>query len=244
VTPQAVFIIHLARATGRRPQVEKLLKALPIASSIVDAVDGRAIGDSERNAVYRRHLHDPRYPFELVPGELGAFLSHRKAWRRIVDDEISSALIIEDDTELLPQFATFASGIESLVKDGDYLRFPKARRESPVLGIGTLAGHRIFVPRLVGLGASAQIVTHGAARRLLGVTETFDRPVDTFLQMTWLHGVRMLTMLPVVVEERSAGLGGTTIQLGGDSLLRRVEREMLRFNYRRAVRRLAALNHV
>ena len=38
----------------------------------------------------------------------------------------------------------------------------------------------IFEPTLVGLGTQAQIVTYDAARRLLDITDRFDRPIDAY----------------------------------------------------------------
>ena len=75
------FIIHLARAEARKPQVERLAATLPLPINVINAVDGLALGDREIEAAYRRHLYRPRYPFALRKAEIGCFLSHRKAWQ-------------------------------------------------------------------------------------------------------------------------------------------------------------------
>ena len=76
----------------------------------------------------------------------------------------------------------------------------------------------------------AQIVTFDAAKRLLERTTRFDRPVDTYLQLRWQHGVRILTLWPNGVREISSRLGGSLIQekSNGD----RLRRELLRPLYR------------
>ncbi|MCY0093295.1 hypothetical protein [Hoeflea ulvae] len=51
-TPVEAFIIHLARADARRPQVDRLLAACPVPAGIVDAVDGRDMSGAEIDAVY------------------------------------------------------------------------------------------------------------------------------------------------------------------------------------------------
>jgi glycosyl transferase family 25 len=88
----------------------------------------------------------------------------------------------------------------------------------------------IFEPTLVGLGMHAQIVTYDAARRLLESTESFDRPVDAYLQLRWKHGVRILTLWPNGVREISSSLGGSLIQ--EKSNVNRLQREVLRPLYR------------
>ena len=91
------FIIHLARAKARRPQVERILSACPVPAHVIDAVDGRALSTEELQAAYtRRSLHAPRYPFALSVGEIGCFLSHRKAWQAILDAGLDAGLVIED----------------------------------------------------------------------------------------------------------------------------------------------------
>src|SRR5690606_24624421 len=91
------FIIHLARARSRRGQVDELLQHLPVPARILEAVDGQSLPAAELSAVYRRHLHEPPYPFGLRAGEIACFLSHRKAWKEIVKRDLDAALVLEDD---------------------------------------------------------------------------------------------------------------------------------------------------
>ena len=84
---------------------------------------------------------------------------------------------------------------------------------------------------MVGLGTQAQIVTYDAARQLLEKTAHFDRPIDVYLQLRWKHGVRVLSLWPNGVRERSSSLGGSLIgkeRRNGD----KIRRELLRPLYR------------
>jgi GR25 family glycosyltransferase involved in LPS biosynthesis len=58
----------------------------------------------------------------------------------------------------------------------------------------------------------AALVGREAARLLLAATETFDRPVDSTVQMQWLHGARVLSARPIVIREIDRELGGTVLQ--------------------------------
>ena len=93
----------------------------------------------------------------------------------------------------------------------------------------------IFEPTLVGLGTQAQIVTYDAARQLLKRTERFDRPIDVYLQLRWKHGVRILTLWPNGMRERSSSLGGSLI---GEERNKsdKLRRELLRPLYRAKVK--------
>ena len=91
------------------------------------------------------------------------------------------------------------------------------------------------------LRAIAQFVTAEAARKLLAVTEPFDRPIDTFLQMSWVTGVELLALTPSGVRDASAALGGSTIQARSKPLGQRLAREIGRPLYRAQVRLWHAL---
>ena len=88
------FIIHLERATARLAQVRRLRQELPIAPSIMKAVDGASMTGPQQ-AHYKRHLLRPSYPFPLRPAEVATFLSHRACWQAIVNQGLDAALILE-----------------------------------------------------------------------------------------------------------------------------------------------------
>lgn len=231
------FIIHLERSAQRRPQVERLRAALPCASEIFAATDGALLAQDDVDRVYRRGLKQPFYPFALNRGEIGVFLSHRAVWRKILAEGLGYALIFEDDAEIDPKiFArTFALARESRALWA-YALAPSEK--TPVRGeiLAQGEGVALLRPDNPPLRAIAQFVSAQAARRLLEVTEGFDRPVDTFLQMSWVTGVELLAFKPSGVRDASGGIGGSTIQARKKPLSQKLARETLRPLYRAQVR--------
>lgn len=227
------FIIHLQRATTRLARVECLSRELPITPSIIDAIDGSGMTRNEEKH-YKRHLSrsGPSYPFTLLPTEVATFLSHRKCWQAILDADMDAALILEDDIALEP--LVFAQAYEmalSCLAPGDLIRFPIKLREKPAEIILEAEGVSIIKPKKIGLGMCAQLVTRDAARKLLERTESFDRPVDTYLQMSWDHELRVLSVWPSGVSEISAEIGGSLIRQR-KAFRSRLRREILRPLYR------------
>lgn len=229
------YIIHLRKATLRTPQVEWISAHAPCPVTVIDAVDGSALGQNQRDA-YRQGLHEPRYPFELRPGEHGAFHSHRACWRMIVEGEARAGLILEDDLDFVPD--VFARAVQLAMSCGiedAYVRFPLRQREAAATAIATDGDLKLIRPEVIALGAVGQVVGKEAARRLLTATEKFDRPVDTFLQMRWVHGVRVLSVWPSSLREVSVNLGGSLIQKRTPQWGAKLSREWKRFWYRRTV---------
>ena len=203
------LIIHMDGDTARAPNVRALMDMLPNAE-VLPAI--RGVDHVGTYPAQDGNLHRPAYPFTLSPGELGCFLSHRAAWARIVDAGWDHALIVEDD-------AAFDPGIWDRVQTilarrdvtNAYVRLPARLRETGRM-LDQESDVQLIRPRRIGLQTVAQIVGQGAARRLLDVTQTIDRPVDTFLQMHWITGQPIDAVLPCPVRELTAELGGSTIQ--------------------------------
>lgn len=228
------FIVHLGRARQRAAQVDRLVAALPVPADIIDAVDGLTLSQADRDRVYRRNLHKPAYPFELSNSEIACFLSHRKAWAAIVEQGLDAGFVIEDDVALTADFPAAFAAATACLTPGAFVRFPfRADRETgeEILSRGAT---RVIRPRAVGLGMVAQLVSRGAAIRLLQATETFDRPVDTMVQMDWLLHLSPLAVLPGGVSEISSTLGGTSMKRQS-GFSEKLAREILRPLYRAKV---------
>ena len=235
MTPPKALILHLERAISRLPNVQSLVASLPIESEIIPAIDGARLSQPERDEANARRRFRPRYPFALTATEIGVFLSHRLAWRRIVDEKRDFALIFEDDAQIDSDL--LAALIEFVTAERaawDYVLMPAApiRSGAVVVRRGPLALLRPDAPPLRAIG---QIVSCAAAERLLDRTLPFDRPVDTFLQMTWVTGQPLMVASPSPVSDVSRETGGTTVQRRSMGLAERIHHEAMRPIYRAQV---------
>ena len=224
------FIIHLDRSRQRAPQVGRLMAGLPVEAEVIEAVDGNSLSQAEIDRVYRPRLHSPAYPFTLSKFEIACFLSHRKAWAAIVDQGLDAGFIIEDDVALDENFSAAFSAASACLSPGTFIRFPFRDREQGET-VFARGGAKVIRPQHVGLGMVAQLVSREAAIRLLKATETFDRPVDTMVQMDWILHLEPLAVLPGGVSEISSTLGGSSIKRKArfsDKLAREVLRPLYR----------------
>lgn len=229
------FVIHLERAKDRRAQAETLVAELPYAR-LLPAVDGAALAPEARDRAFRPGILQPAYPFDLRPGEIGCFLSHRAAWSRLVESEAEAALIIEDDMALGAGFGEALALAQRHVTEMGYIQFQTRAVTAPVID---QQGQAVLMqPDLTPLRTSGQLVARWVAERLLSLTEPFDRPVDTFLQMHWHTGLRLGVISPSGLIDRTELIGGSTIG-AKKSLTERLTREWHRTRYRAAVRRLS-----
>ncbi len=208
-------------------------------TEVVSAVDATTEADRFCQHYDSSLGWSPRYPFALSPTEIAVFLSHRKAWARIVEGGFEAGFVAEDDVDLdedvFPQ--AFALAMAQLTPGG-MIRFPWRDYEAKGDELGVAGAIRLIRPRRVALGMQAQLIHRDAAVRLLDVTKTFDRPVDTVMQMTWKTGVDTLAVVPSGVSENDEDLGGST-QRAQDNKGGWLYTEFARALYRR---RVAALS--
>jgi len=209
------FIISLPRLKARRAHALRLAEAMPVATVILDAVDGTALSASQRSQ-YVADLHRPRYPFAATQAEIACFLSHRLAWQALVDSGAEQGVILEDDAVLR---ASFTASLIRLVEGETGWSFVQLHSHGlPESGAPFLGRRRLPQVEMVG-----QVVKADAARALLRASERFDRPVDSFIQMTWRTGVPIHHLGEPVVANGGIGLGGSTIsrKLGFGEKVRR-----------------------
>jgi glycosyl transferase family 25 len=233
----SAFVITLERAVERRPHAKWIETNVPLPCVAISAVDGKAMTPDAVASMYSRQIHEPRYPHALRLGEIGCFLSHRKAWQTMIDQELDAALILEDDVtfevERLHEAVKFV--LENMV-DGDYIQLQVRDVASSHPVVVRNEQHSLVQPCPAPLRTTAQIVTRAAAERLLKLTKNIDRPVDAFLQMTWVTGVPVKVVLPRVVSEISQQIGGSTLGGNGRPWHEKLSREILRPIYRTQIR--------
>lgn len=225
------FIIHMSSSTARRPNADQLCAALPDAE-LFEAVDGR---DPDQIADVHLHdgdLHRPHYPFALRPAEIGVFQSHRRIWRKLVDEQIDLAIITEDDLRIDPARMAHALDLLRPIASPDhYIRIPVKQRETAAQVLAEQNDLRLILPKVVGLQCVCQVVGRRAAERLLTVTDRIDRPVDTFLQMHWITHQPVHALLGSGNREVANEIGGSTIQTK-PPLTDKLTREFKRAAYR------------
>lgn len=104
-----IFIINLHRRPAKLKHVLAQLYTHGLNAKIVDAIDGDAFTSQEEiEKLGARTLpgycgHKNTLP-HLTTGQLGCFMSHFAIWHYMVEHQIPSALILEDDFDLQPNF--------------------------------------------------------------------------------------------------------------------------------------------
>ncbi|XP_031840467.1 glycosyltransferase 25 family member isoform X5 [Nomia melanderi] len=102
-----IYMINLLRRPERRNRMHRLFKELGIRAYTVDAIDGRSLNHSILNNMGVKIMPeyaDPYHNRPMTMGEVGCFLSHYIIWNKVIEDDVETIIILEDDIRFEPFF--------------------------------------------------------------------------------------------------------------------------------------------
>ncbi|UTY25871.1 glycosyltransferase family 25 protein [Treponema denticola] len=97
-----IYVLNLEHNTERKKYMQDILKNIPVPYSFFPAVYGKEIKNID-------DVYDSKKTLKILnrvlnEGEIGCALSHRLIYKKMIDENISQALILEDDVSLSPEF--------------------------------------------------------------------------------------------------------------------------------------------
>ena len=162
------FVISMDTPNGRKrlENVSVRCKEQGIDFEHIVGVDGKKLSpDSVPDVAYGLCTHI------CTPGTIGCVLSHMKCWKRVIDDDLPYALILEDDAVLKPNFVkNTMKALHAVPEDfhvlvlGCYLCSPLLQN---VLTMGNAQEYGEFRDIRFFGGSHAYIISNAGARHLL-----------------------------------------------------------------------------
>lgn len=196
-----IYLINLASSTERLAHADQQLNALGCRYQRLDAINGKQLSDEQIAAVYDARQNQKHFYVALSRGEIACYMSHRKAWQKLLDSDASAAIILEDDVVLSPQFADLNLVVNQLPDDWDMLKLAqpfRPKKTHPLAKIGefTLVDYRVDKPPM---GACGYLISRSGATKLLS-RKQFFRPVDVDFQWQWETNCYVQGLLPYCVD--------------------------------------------
>lgn len=102
-----ILVVSLASNNDRRCQITAQLTKAGLNFSLIDAVDGRNGLATEWEDKIDRPGTLAKYGYGMSDGEYGCSLSHLIVYRKILEEGLPGAVVLEDDALLTPQFTEF-----------------------------------------------------------------------------------------------------------------------------------------
>jgi glycosyl transferase family 25 len=218
-----VFVINLKRSAERRLHTTEQLNELSVTFQFVEAIDGDLITEQEiRNSndygIYKSGFHS-NY---LGKEEIGCALSHLKIFRKMVDEKIELACILEDDNNYSKDFKDLLVTGNLFTADWDILylgqhsacttKEAQSRNKKQLVLLKYYIGEAIEVP----YGSYAYLINNEAAKKILNITYPVRIPFDSYIGNSAAIGVRTFLLSPSCVFNSS--LFSSTIYLNRNTI--------------------------
>lgn len=174
-----VFVVSLAGASERKQLVKDALSSIDVECRFFPAVDGRQMGQAELEKVYSRELALKWKGRELSQAEVGTCLSHFAVWEKMVEDNLPSAFIFEDDAHAGRMFKEFMGKLDCLPEDWEIIIFKTDASVThdlkPLFDIYSIGKFDRW-PNLT----MAYLLSLNAAKKMLNVAKPIRVPLDHY----------------------------------------------------------------
>lgn len=176
-----VYVLNLPSASRRLKLISELLSFLNLDYRVIAAVDGREWLEQTKITPFSKILYK-----KLSPGEVGCFLSHRKAWEIISKGEEKFGLVLEDDAVFGEKLKQFLLSLEKKELSFDVLHFEYVgKRDSSFITTLTsekkISGVTIFRLLSPAISTGALVISRKGAEKLLSLTSSMIEPADEIL---------------------------------------------------------------
>lgn len=190
--------ISLPEADSRRNHISQELGGVPCSWEFFDAIKIRQGLPTVTEYDQRRRFQ--LYGYDMTPGEIGCFLSHRSVWSECVRSGMPF-VIFEDDIKLQVDATELILIIASILEEPSFQLVRLAGIFSkPVVPVGNKSGRSIVRYLRDPSGAAAYIVRPEAAQKLLSHSDQFSIAVDDFMALEFAHGIAFLGIMPYPVD--------------------------------------------
>ena len=192
-----LFLVNLDRQEDRLAYMWDCLERLGLAASTerfpaIDATKVTVHSGFQRKA--------SSGCFALSPSEVAIWATHRAIWQMIVDQQLSQAIILEDDLVFWPGFKDAVFELAAHASDYDVIKLDGIRftqRFGKPQAVGTLSVRSIHHE---SPSTAAYMISFKGAKRLLAEFETYDTQVDLQIFLP-RPGWRMLQLYPAIAVQ-------------------------------------------
>jgi len=198
-----IYLINLDKSKDRLDSCFDRLNKQNVTFQRISAVLGDGLTEQQKSRNYSQKLNEEKYHYQLTNGEIGCYLSHRKAWEKIANSDDPYAVVLEDDIKLIGDFNLAITAMNNLPFDWQIIKLSsyKVRKRKVAFCVNADNGFKLAVHKKPMTGCAATAITSGAAIKLLEHSEVFGRPVDVDIQHFWEKNIYVHSLLPYPISQ-------------------------------------------
>ena len=214
-----IYLINLEGNTSRFENCKTQFQAENIDFERIEAINGWNLAEQEISAVYDSESNKKFGRYPLTKPEIGCYLSHLKAWKKIANSSDNGGFIFEDDFNIItstnnhPHLKSILELISNDAKDWDMVKLFSYHPKNNFIDMQELGGgYSIVTPYKIPQCALGYALRRDSAQKLINHYQTFFRPVDEDLKFFWEHGldIKLITPCPLEIGCQESATGTIT----------------------------------
>ena len=209
-----VFVINLDRDVDKMKSIDSQLKALGVEYERISAIYGKNLSVEQQRVAYSPFRWWCAIGRPIAPAEIGCALSHHSIYRRIVDENLPCACILEDDVALAPNFAQQRKFVEDNIQTSKKQLILLSDHSVEDRKDGTFVCSEGEPPNLQrtnnDLCSEGYCVTTRAAEALLKCNTPISVPLDHWGRLAKQGGIELYHAKPTVCNQKQNVFGTTT----------------------------------
>ena len=223
-----VYVVSLKDSVDRRKSIINQCEKLDTNPIFIDAVNGKDLTKSEISQYCNQNKAKQLFGRELLLGEIGCALSHKKIHQKMVDENIPYAVILEDDAVVKEGFNEVVSLVYKnnlswhIILLGHYRGFEHNQETNSIDSIWSRYSlnktYRLGKIVKGGLGTHGYIISQEGAKQILDFLE-YDElylPIDKITSNNDIVKVYGLSPVVITIANQFNSLIENTNSRGND----------------------------
>jgi len=183
-----IFIINLEHEKEKKEMMRKQLEKFGLGHEFIRAVNGYELVDREINKKYSQTKSIEVFKRELSRGEIGCALSHLQIYKKMLDENIEKAIILEDDVTLCDEFPSIVANLDNISVPYECILLGYDDHiKKDIFLYTSFWGNKKFINEFklyrfvkVALGTYGYIITNQGARKLYQKIDFIEKPIDHY----------------------------------------------------------------
>jgi glycosyl transferase family 25 len=195
-----VFVINLERSLWRKEFMTRYLRSMGVDVRIFPAVDGRQLELDEltEQGVYDDEAAHEYFSRSLTMGEIGCTLSHLAIHKKMVDESIPMAMVLEDDVTLESGVSVKLKHVlKELPEDWDLVQFFYRTNDIELLSDNVVKF--LYKPRMP-VGSLGYLIKLSGARKMIKEAYPVRYPADSLMGRSYRWGLNIYGVTPMQVK--------------------------------------------
>lgn len=202
------FLINLDKNPERLAASKAQLDKLGVEFERVRAVYGKDLTDDDKRRAVNRFRWWCAKGYKVRDGEIGCAMSHNNIYRKMIEENIEVACILEDDVQFSDRFPEACAKVERFVDPNKsqvvlLTNFTRVRRDPKEIEI---------VPILNDHCTAGYILTLSAAKSILRVNEPIQVPADGWPRWVKRGVIELYQAFPTVCGQEDRETFGSDVE--------------------------------